>query len=175
MMRPRDIILFFNLCIQQAVDRPHLTVDMLRKAEGEYSRDRLRSLADEWFADYPNLMRFIPLFRERPKVFSAEDITNEQCVDFCLDFAIQPPPNNDELAASVNNVVDDLISPAEFRRVIIQIFFRIGFIGLKLENSESVRWSLTGRTSVSRSEISDTTRITVHPAFWRVTGVIDRS
>src|ERR1035437_5942711 len=56
LMRPRDVILFFNACVRQARDNPVVTVAMLKDAEGEYSRQRLRSLADEWIADYPDLL-----------------------------------------------------------------------------------------------------------------------
>lgn len=34
MMRPRDLIQFFNFCISKAVDRPQIAVQMLREGEG---------------------------------------------------------------------------------------------------------------------------------------------
>src|SRR5208282_6935495 len=69
MMRPRDLILFFNFCIQRAADRPVITAQIMHDAEGEYSRARLRSLADEWVGDYPNLADFSMLFREQKEQF----------------------------------------------------------------------------------------------------------
>lgn len=45
MMQPRDVIHFINKCIQQAIDRKSITATLLKSAEGEYSRDRLRYLA----------------------------------------------------------------------------------------------------------------------------------
>ena len=56
LMRPRDVIMFFNACIKKAEGNPQITPQMIKEAEGEYSRQRLRSLADEWSADYPYLM-----------------------------------------------------------------------------------------------------------------------
>jgi hypothetical protein len=62
-MRPRDVILFLNLCISQAASSPKITPSMVKEAEGEYSRQRLRYLADEWYADYPSLLHFTELPR----------------------------------------------------------------------------------------------------------------
>ena len=56
--RPRDVISFFNKCIESAEGRPKLTASTLKRAEGEYSRQRLRALGDEWHADYPGPARF---------------------------------------------------------------------------------------------------------------------
>ncbi|HEU5406155.1 MAG TPA: hypothetical protein VFU48_00205, partial [Nitrospira sp.] len=47
LLRPRDAIVFFNKCIEYAEDRPVITATMIRDAEGEYSKDRLRALAVE--------------------------------------------------------------------------------------------------------------------------------
>jgi hypothetical protein len=66
LMRPRDVIMFFNACIRQARDNPVISPQMLKEAEGEYSRQRLRSLADEWIADYPDLMDFVDILKNRP-------------------------------------------------------------------------------------------------------------
>src|SRR5205823_5545717 len=38
MYRPRDLIVFFNFCIEQAVDRPEITARMVSQAEGAYSQ-----------------------------------------------------------------------------------------------------------------------------------------
>ena len=64
LMRPRDIIVFFNRCIERAEGSPAISATQIKEAEGTYSRDRLRSLADEWYADFPNLLRFVELSRK---------------------------------------------------------------------------------------------------------------
>jgi hypothetical protein len=79
-MRPRDIVVFFNACIRQARDNPVVTAHMLKEAEGEYSRQRLRSLADEWIADYPDLLVLVDVLNSRPSRFRVQDISDEQCV-----------------------------------------------------------------------------------------------
>jgi hypothetical protein len=48
MLRPRDIIMFFNECIRAAEDKAKITQTMVLRAEAIYSDNRLSALADEW-------------------------------------------------------------------------------------------------------------------------------
>ena len=45
LMRPRDVIMFFNACIRQAQGTPQITPQMIKEAEGECSRD---NASDRW-------------------------------------------------------------------------------------------------------------------------------
>ncbi len=171
MMRPRDIILFFNYCIRQAVDRPSITVDMIRQAEGEYSRARLRSLADEWHADYPNLIRFADILKKRRSAFRLAEIAEEQCAEFCISVVIEGVREKDDLWNTAEAVVDCSMHPVEARDRVIKAFYRVGLVGLKLQPHESTVWSLSGRRSVSVSELNPEVSVSVHPCFWRALGI----
>ena len=72
--RPRDVISLFNKCIEMADGRPRVSVEALRRAEGEYSRQRLRALGDEWHGDYPGLLDFVNVLKKRPPAFSLEQV-----------------------------------------------------------------------------------------------------
>ncbi len=171
LLRPRDAILFFNKCIARAVDRPIITATMIREAEGEYSKDRLRALAEEWFADFPNFIEFAMILKTHPPHFPLDHLTNEECNDFCLNFTIQGCETRDYLSTMASQVVEMALSPIDFRRNLVQVFYRTGLVGLKLESYEKYSWMNSGRTVVSSAEISDKTKVAVHPAFWRVLGI----
>jgi hypothetical protein len=171
LMRPRDVILFFNQCISQAVDRPIITVDMLRQAEGEYSRNRLRSLADEWFADYPNMLAFADLLKGRPSAFRLCEITANDCADFCIAVVSDGFEAGDELSGLATSVTEAMAAPEDFRRLFTQVFYRIGILGLKLAAHEGTVWSTNGRRSVSYAEIHGDVRVHVHPMVWRTLGI----
>jgi hypothetical protein len=171
MMRPRDIILFFNACIEQAADRPVINEKLLSQAEGEYSRNRLRSIADEWAADYPNLMAFTAILKQRPAVFSLEDVTDAQCEDFILEFLITDPPNKDFLHGLASQRLDRIISTPDFRRHVVAVFYKIGLVGLKLEHFKGTSWAYSGKRSVSVAEINDGIRVSIHPCFLRALGI----
>jgi hypothetical protein len=168
MMRPRDLILFFNYCIQKAADRPQLTVQIIREAEGEYSRDRLRSLADEWYGDYPNLIKFARLLASKPNRFVLTDLRDQECADFALSFLTKEKCEPDDLARAAEQFVDQQIDASEFRRIMIYAFYRVGLVGLKAGKSEAFVWTTIGKRSLTRTEIPDNCGVQIHTMFWRV-------
>ena len=170
MMRPRDVILFFNYCIQKATDRAMITAQIIREAEADYSQNRLRSLADEWASDYPTILEFIILLRGRKKHFPLSDVTDEQVVECCLQSEMQGRNPVDLLSGTAREVVNQQTPPDEFRRIAFHVFYRVGLVGLKLQSYESFTYLTSRGRVVAKSEITDNTRIEIHPAFWRVLG-----
>ena len=176
MMRPRDIIMFFNCCIDKAADQIKISLHRLREAEGVYSRNRLRSLADEWTSDYPNLIYFTRILRSRKRLFPATEITEQDIEDICFNFCSEPPtPGKDDiLCLSANQLVDASADHDHFRKTILQVFYQTGMIGLKLETFETVQWTTLGARSVSKAEISTKCKVAIHPMLWRVFGVREK-
>jgi len=74
-----------------------------------------------------------------------------------------------ELAQEAYNQTD---WPA-YRREVVMIFYRVGFVGLKVSASSAYSWSHLGGVSVSSAELVDSTRIQIQATFWRVLGVYD--
>jgi len=173
LMRPRDLILFFNLCIAQAADNPSITAPMVRLAEGEYSRLRLRSLADEWQSDYPMLLSFVDLLKGRPSIFALEAITEEDCLNLCVRLHERGALGTDDLSGAALKLIDAKMRYEDFIRTVAAAFYKVSLVGLKLEHYESVSWSVSGRRSVSAAEIQPGTRVAIHPCFWRTLGVRD--
>jgi hypothetical protein len=165
------MIIFFNACIRQARDNPTVTTAMLKEAEGEYSRQRLRSLADEWVADYPELLTLVDVLKNRPARFMVQDITDEQCVSLAIRLLDRKKLIDEELAAALKDIENDPTQTTAFRNWLVVFFYRVSLVGLKLESFEAVTWSAMGRRSVSAAEITPTTKIAVHPCFWRSLGI----
>lgn len=171
LMRPRDVILFFNRCIALAIDRPSITAKMIKEAEGEYSRMRLRSLADEWTSDYPKLIDFATaLLKKRSKSFTIAEITKDEIEEFCLKFVIENPQEKDSFSLMAREVVDSALLTEDFRKSIIRTFYRVGLVGLKLERHEAVSWS-TKRPTISEAELNSNVKVYIHPCFWRILGI----
>jgi hypothetical protein len=169
-MRPRDIILFVNECIGQSVSSPEVSVTNLRNAEGAYSRLRLKSLFDEWFADYPSLYFFVDLLKQRDSEFKLSKISDADVEDLCLNSVIASIAD-DEVSQKAYQVAEGKVDVTDFLFDLVGVFYRIGMVGLKVERHESYVWSFDGQRSISSAELSSDTSITVHPAFWRTLGI----
>ena len=158
-------------CIRQASDNPTITAGMLKEAEGEYSRQRLRSLADEWIADYPELMTLVDILKNRPARFMVENVTDEECLNMAIRLIDGKHGADTELTAALKDIDNNPTHTEGFRSWLIGVFYRVSLVGLKLESFESVTWSSMGRRSISTAEITPTTKVAVHPCFWRSLGI----
>ena len=174
--RPRDVISFFNKCIEAAEGKPRVNVDTLKLAEGEYSRQRLRALGDEWSTDYPGLLDFVEILKKRSPSFSLSQVIDNEISELCLKSAIESHSTNDSglLREPAKNVAAGLVDLTDFKRILFMAFYKIGLVGLKLETFESASWVDELGQSVSPSEIDDSTGIVVHPTYWRSLGIETR-
>ena len=83
--RPRDLIQFFNKCIYHADGQARIEPKIIRDAEGAYSRERIRALADEWFGLYPNIIHLAKLLKGKKESFTMGEISNTEFDDNCLE------------------------------------------------------------------------------------------
>ena len=172
--RPRDAISFFNKCIEAGDGMPRLNVDALKRAEGEYSRQRLRALGDEWHADYEGLLDFADILKNRPPSFALGQVSYEDVANLCLDSAIEHPKGGGMLRESARSVAEGVMDPRHFRDVLFMVFYRTGLVGLKLETFETASWVDESGQVVSPSEVDDETSVVVHTTYQRALGVRTR-
>jgi hypothetical protein len=170
-MRPRDLIEFFNLCIEQATNKAGITQAMILQAEGEYSRRRLQSLCDEWHADYPSLADCVSLLKTRKGSFTLGEITDNQVEEYCLNCAVTHEGIQDPLLETAKRVAEGEDAPQVFRCTLASVFYRVGLVGLKTEAYTETQWIKEGVQSVSTSDIDDDSRVVIHPALWRALGI----
>ncbi len=171
LLRPRELIQFFNDCIDKAESCTTISKKTLQTAEGEYSKNRLRSLQDEWIADYPTLIDFSFILRKKQYCFRLEDMNDFELQDFCLNYTTKYPERTDVMSNQAKLASEGLIPIFSFVTFIFHVFYRTGLVGLKTDTFESTQWSYKGPTTIAADTIDAKTRIEIHPTFWRVFGV----
>lgn len=170
--RPRDVVAFFNDCIAKTSDGK-LGIRELREAEGEYSRGRLRALADEWSLDHSELGDFAKILQRRPTSFKLAKIADSEIEDLCLKIAAENPAGTGLTQLAIQ-MIDGPMSAKEFKFVLFRTFYQVGLIGLKLAAHEAESWADELGRSVSFPEINEQTSAIVHPAYRRALGILDR-
>ena len=168
--RPRDVIAFFNTCLGAATNHTKFGAKDLRLAEGEYSRSRLRALADEWSGDYPTLMDFASILQRRSASFKLSTISDGEIEDLCLKVASEHP-GGIGLAQLAMQVVDGVMSAEMFKCQMMKTFYQIGLVGLKLAPHETASWVDELGRAVSFPEINNQTSAVVNPSYHRALGV----
>jgi hypothetical protein len=172
LMYPRDVIMFFNQCILRSQGQPVLRSKVILAAEGEYSRMRFKALTDEWVGDFPLLSQFARILTKSDLTFSVKDMSEKEIEEFCLEHCIEYPTNKDSLSVLARLVAEDvLLTPYEFIKKLLLIFYKVGLVALKVESyGKFVSVDSSDRT-ISSAELSETTRVRVHPAFHRYLGI----
>jgi hypothetical protein len=174
LLRPRDLIEFFNSIVEHAAGKAALTREMIFEGEGVYSKNRLRSLQDEWISDYPSLIECSALLKQRPNTFKLNSIGREEVEEFCLVYTInnsESPARSDVLSAQARAVVEKIVSWETFLRTTIHVFYITGIVGLKTEATESYQWSHEGPSTIVADTIGTETSVKIHPMFYRVLGI----
>jgi hypothetical protein len=173
LMRPRDLIEFFNNVVELAAGKPTLTREMIFTGESLYSKNRMRSLQDEWISDYPCLIDFAALLKQQPNTFRMRSITRDFVEEFCLTYSINDPRSrpSDLLSTQARGVVDAVISWSSFLCSAMHVFYIAGIVGLKTEAFESYQWAHEGPSTIVADTIGLETSVKIHPMFFRVLGI----
>ena len=168
--RPRDIIAFFNECIEAAPNLTKLTSLELKTAEGNYSRLRLRALGDEWSAEYPSLLDFSRILQRKNQVIRASQLQDDSITDLCID-VVAEGRDKGILGKAAADVFESRTSISEFRNLLIKIFYSTGLVGLKIASHDAVSWVDERGRSATAAQIGKETRLYVHPMFRRALGI----
>ena len=171
LLRPRDIIQFFNACIRQADGSTLVSAKALLEAEGVYSRERISALADEWIGLYPNIVHLSHILQRRKQAFFLDEITAAQLEENYLELLVSgrgEPGLDREL---MEMAFQGHISADEYRASVILILYKVGIVGLKTDVHGRFLWSKSGQVGVSSTEILASTKVMAHPMFWRFLGI----
>jgi hypothetical protein len=172
LLRPRDLIAFFNECIILSNGKPMVDANNLLTAEGSYSGGRFHALLDEWSGVYPSLEIYAQILKKRKPNFRVEDISIEDIEDCCLKVASSL--TSDEANVSIEmGVINGRMNASEYRKHLITILYKVSLLGVRISDSmPSVAWSYLAGSSISEAEIEDTSRLYIQKTFWRHLGVV---
>ncbi len=174
LLRPRDAIVFINECINLCEGKQKFTATMIQQAERAYSKNRLNSVCDEWYADYPELSRFAFLILHgRSHSFYLHEISENEFDSMCIELASSPPPDCKFLWSLLDRRFDGNISLKLCVSNIFAVFFKTGLVGLRLTSKDNYIWSFNEESIVSSDEIEPNTRVMIHHAFRNALSVAD--
>lgn len=164
LLRPRDLIDFFNHCIEQAVDSPDISEDMLIKAERDYSRSRRSAIMDEWLSEYPTLRKWDVLLDSLESEFFIDDINLEKIEKLALDHE-ENESKHDSIEVLIKLFLEEKITLKQLRTEIMIVFYNVGYIGLELRNG-SIYWPHETKKSLHKEELNEETIYRINPTFY---------
>ncbi|MDO9365719.1 MAG: hypothetical protein Q7T58_05180 [Methylotenera sp.] len=172
-MRPRDIIVFINECLELAEGKNQITAEIVKDAELNYSKERLISLAYEWSLFLPYLNVTARLFYGLPTSFELGVLDEKYFTDKYDELMAEiTDDTRDPITRQLSSIYQSGSNFQSIRNYIIREFYRIGLIGIKSSPNEPKKWSyLNNQTTLVASEVKSTSIVYIHPIFYRALGI----
>lgn len=169
LMRPRDAISYFNLCLEGATGRPRITWEAIHASEVPYSRGRLLALRDEWKPSFPGIDSVLRKFEACEPVLQREDlesILNE----VALLLTVDEMDRSIWLSEYCANLWDEHShSWSEQYGALTRLLYDIGFLGFlkKLKGGRPIYSHSEPDALAVDSVLDEAEAFVVHPAFRR--------
>jgi hypothetical protein len=160
--RPRDLIKFFNYCIDAAEGRGKVEWQHIFKAEGKYSKGQFTSLVDEWSENYPDIEFVMESFREITSPFLIEAFSDRA---YQLIEAGEHEEREGSLTRAMQQFFEAGLDPLEAaRRIAFPKLYEMCFIGVKVSPQDPLRYYYDDPDLLAGT-VPDGARVYVHPAL----------
>ncbi|KNX38975.1 hypothetical protein VV01_20530 [Luteipulveratus halotolerans] len=172
LMRPRDIISYWNKCLALTSGSPAITWQAIEGAQGSYSSDRLLALRDEWKTTFPGLEEVIAKFAGAPPQMFPDkflEILGEASLLMADPEFADRAWLRDVLAPvwDADNGNDGI----EPFKGLVSILYNVGFIGIRTASLKAI-FSYDQPDLLRQPQAyATTTKYIVHPTFWAALGI----
>lgn len=169
LMRPRDIIAFFNICIKNVSGKGEITINDIKLSEAEYSKDRLQAIVDEWQENHNYIQDFVNLLRGTSELFSINDISerSESYVNSPVCTLLRDTSLSDENLNSAVNTYREKVDLMPFMKYALIQLYNVGVLGVKVYPHTPYEYSFDSNTDLHFAEINEGTKFCVHKTFHR--------
>lgn len=171
LMRPRDVITYFNHCFALSSGKTRLTWDHIQSAERGYSTNRLLALRDEWKPTYAGIEEVLRTFDGLGVTISPEKMMHilDDVVLLTSEPAFEGTAWLEELSKEIwtsKSVSDKIVS----YQGLISLLYRIGFIGvLAVSPGRTHKRTLYAQEDLEYADRGSNLRkaagFCIHPAF----------
>ena len=171
-MRPRDVIDFFNKCIKHADGKPKISREIIKRAESEYSHERLRALNDEWLENYGNLFSLYGFLKGTKDGFKIEDISEPASEYFIERISNEDTKDlSDELQGFFDSFGGDFDVKRLLRKVLI-VLYEVGLLGIKIDPQSKTEFIYQSYTALESEDLENNSKFYIHPMFKRALRII---
>ena len=178
--RPRDIILFVNLCLESAAGKSEVSAGDIKTAEGEFSRTFKRGLTDEWKSCLPSVEILLSNLASLRKTSDSFE-TFIARYDFSslyltlLDFS--EGSKHDPIYKIVSQKsfdIENKNSISDLAKAILSELYRIGALGIKPHPDGQHVYVFKGPTYIDPTEITEECSWYIHRGLRSALGMTDR-
>lgn len=174
LLRPRDVIAYFNECLEGAVGKPRLTWDRIHAAEPAYSRNRRLALRDEWKPTFPGIDSLFAAFEGK-----SSRLTRKELAVILDDVAMLVTDANFPGTTWLAKITSEIWNPSptswnDQYMGLIRLLFDVGFIGCSKSGPRKPIYSNDDPDYLDRpSKLDAVVSFSIHPAFRDALDLVD--
>jgi hypothetical protein len=163
--RPRDVISFINHAIENANNKAYFSLDILKRAEVDYSIERLQAIEDEWGENYGDISRLTKFLYGKYNGFKLRNIRED---DFDTTYFEEKPEEafKGELASVVLKWQNSNVKFITFLKEVIYILYSAGILGIKKGPTFAVQFFYDNQSLLTVNDITNDAKFYVHKAFY---------
>jgi hypothetical protein len=163
--RPRDVISYVNHAIENASNKTHFTLDVLKRAEIDYSNDRLQAVEDEWGENYGEIRRILRFLNGKHNGFSVKNIKEDEFTDIYFEDHVNEYFHG-ELLVWLTQWKKRQITFQHFLKHILYLLYQIGIVGIKKDATYPTQFFYDKNVFLVMNDILLDSKIYVHKAFY---------
>jgi hypothetical protein len=163
--RPRDMLAYVNLCLRDAEGKREVTASIVREVEREYSLGRLDALIDEWKGAFPSISAQLYYLANFEPSVTLEDLAKSaKLEDLALKIHDLASSERDPVVIAAKCYISspDDAGRLEFVKAIVGVLYRIGAIGVRLDEGSRLMYSHLDIALVAGPVLTPASRVKVH-------------
>ena len=165
--RPRDVIAYINEVLRLMRGPTIITQKIVRDAEASYSKNRFRSLTDEWREAFGDLTEVLNALREFEVRFKLLDVTEKKLENLC----VQILAGDGQVSDGVFHRECSLIAGGSpfglLRRRFLEVLYIIGAIGVRIRSGTPYQWSYQTEPVLNVASLDENAVFAIHPMLFR--------
>lgn len=177
LMRPRDAILYLNLCVREATGGEKISWGNIHTAEKTYSDERLLALRDEWKDPYLDIDKVLEVFQGKFKRLSQKEIE-----EVFNEIAVLPANRNFLGKLWLTEMCEQIFAPESAKKTwyemygpLVNLMYNISFIGLAKGHDAQAIYSYEDPGLSQRIiDVSEHTYFEIHTAFRPALNIVEK-
>jgi len=173
-LRPRDVIVFINSCLDFASGQTMLSQEIVKRAEKKYSKSRYKSIIDEWEAVHPYIGNLLTFLKNIDAEFIISSLSQDKWSNLALDIIAGTSSTFTKIAHDFindSNMANTYRDISLFEREVIMVLYEVGAIGIKTSPKTSTNWKYVDDHILVNEDIRRNCRVSIHQALWQELGI----
>jgi len=166
LLRPRDLLDYFNTCIEFSANKSKITWKTITGVEKRYSIGRLAALDDEWLENVGDLYALYSVLKGQKSKFTLSEIHDHANQFFVQSLASQSISNLNVYWKGLFEIFGREYQPIPLLKEILALCHNVGLLGIKISAEDSTTYVHETFETIRADDVQKSSPVFyVHPMY----------